>query len=93
MQSAQDGVAHYEIRTAEDRDVREELGQALAGKHWNIRRLERKSRRLEDAFFDVLRVQDPLNAPPSDEPKQSAPPSTDIQASPSADIQAPSSPV
>ena len=78
MQSAEDGVAHYEIRTAEDRDVREELSQALSGKHWNIRRLERKSRRLADAFFDVLRVQDPLNEPPSEEAK--APPSTDIQA-------------
>ena len=68
----------FEIRTAEDRDVREELSQALSGKHWNIRRLERKSRRLADAFFDVLRVQDPLNEPVGEQPPPS--PSTDIQA-------------
>jgi ABC-2 type transport system ATP-binding protein len=78
MKSVEDGVAHYEIRTEQDRDVREDVSQALSGRHWNIRRLERKSRRLADAFFDVLRVQDPLNAPAGEEPK--TPPSTDIQA-------------
>src|ERR1019366_4456143 len=29
MQSVEDGVAHYEIRTADDRDIREEVSQAL----------------------------------------------------------------
>jgi ABC-2 type transport system ATP-binding protein len=79
MQSVEDGVAHYEIRSAEDRDVREDVSQALSGKHWNIRRLERKSRKLADAFFDVLRVQDPLNEPVGEQPKPPASPSTDIQ--------------
>ncbi len=33
---------------------------AISDKDWLVRRLDRKSRRLEDAFFDVLREQDPL---------------------------------
>jgi len=57
---ADDGVASFELRSADDRDVREDVGHALAGKGWTIRRLERKSRRLADAFFDILRVDDPL---------------------------------
>ena len=36
----------------------------IASKGWTIRRLERKRRRLEDAFFDVQRAQDPLKAAP-----------------------------
>jgi ABC-2 type transport system ATP-binding protein len=56
----EDDVASFEIRTREDEDVREEVSRAVTGKGWSIRRLERKSRRLADAFFDVLRVEDPL---------------------------------
>ena len=64
MKSVEDGVAHYEFRTAQDRDVREDVSQALSGRHWNIRRLERKSRRLADACSSMFWcVQDPLNAP------------------------------
>jgi ABC-2 type transport system ATP-binding protein len=59
----EDGVASFEIRTSEDEDVREEVSRAVTGKGWSIRRLERKSRRLADAFFDVLRVEDPLKYP------------------------------
>src|SRR5207244_11447660 len=55
-----DGVARYEIRTAEDKDMREEVSHAIAGKGWTIRGLDRKSRRLADAFFEILRVDDPL---------------------------------
>ena len=88
MQSVEDGVAHYEIRTADDRDIREEVSQALSGKHWNIRRLERKSRRLADAFFDVLRVQDPLNAPvPSEVNSGTAPALAEVPMSESEGIQ------
>lgn len=58
-----DGVAGFEVRTSEDQDVREEMGQAITAKGWPIRRLERKRRRLDDAFFDVLRAQDPLKQP------------------------------
>jgi ABC-2 type transport system ATP-binding protein len=56
----EDGVASFEIRTSEDRDVREEVSHAVTAKGWTIRRLERKGRSLADAFFDVLRVEDPL---------------------------------
>jgi ABC-2 type transport system ATP-binding protein len=62
-QPMSDGVAGFEVRTAEDKDVREEISHAIAGKGWNIRKLDRKSRRLADAFFDVLRVADPLKEP------------------------------
>lgn len=71
--STDDGVAGFELRTAEDQDVREELGQAIASKGWPIRRLERKRRRLDDAFFDVLRAQDPLKQPMPPEPEKSQP--------------------
>jgi gliding motility-associated transport system ATP-binding protein len=52
---AQDGVGHYEVRTVADKDVREAVSLALAHKGWPLRRLERKRRKLEDAFFAVLR--------------------------------------
>ena len=56
----EDGVAAFEVKTAEDVDLRETLSGTLLAKGWPVRRLERKRRRLEDAFFDVLRAQDPL---------------------------------
>jgi ABC-2 type transport system ATP-binding protein len=56
----EDGVASFEVRTAEDVDLREGLSEAMLAKGWPVRRLERKRRRLEDAFFDVLRADDPL---------------------------------
>jgi ABC-2 type transport system ATP-binding protein len=55
-----DGVTPFEVFTQEDCDLRETLSQALAQRGWPLRRLERKRRRLEDAFFDVLRAEDPL---------------------------------
>jgi len=55
-----EGFASLEIHTVENRDEREALGQLLTKRGWPVRRLERKSRKLEDAFFDVLRAQDPL---------------------------------
>jgi ABC-2 type transport system ATP-binding protein len=61
--TVEDGVASFEIRTSEDEDVREDVSRAVTAKGWSIRRLERKSRRLADAFFDVLRVEDPLKYP------------------------------
>jgi ABC-2 type transport system ATP-binding protein len=59
-QPAEDGVTSFEVRTAEDEDLRETFYQAIQQKGWPIRRLDRKRRRVEDAFFDVLRAQDPL---------------------------------
>jgi ABC-2 type transport system ATP-binding protein len=56
----EDGVTSFEIRTTQDEDLRETLYQAIQQKGWPIRKLDRKRRRVEDAFFDVLRAQDPL---------------------------------
>jgi gliding motility-associated transport system ATP-binding protein len=59
----EDNVSSIEIRASEEKDIREEVSKAIAAKHWVIRRLERKGRRLADAFFEVLRVADPLKQP------------------------------
>jgi ABC-2 type transport system ATP-binding protein len=56
----EDGLMSFEIRTSNDEDLREGLYQTIQQKGWTIRRLERKRRRVEDAFFDVLRAQNPL---------------------------------
>jgi ABC-2 type transport system ATP-binding protein len=58
--TVEEGLTSYELRTVQDEDLRESLYQAMQHKGWPIRRLERKRRRVEDAFFDVLRAQDPL---------------------------------
>ncbi|MCI0742974.1 MAG: ABC transporter ATP-binding protein [Gemmataceae bacterium] len=55
-----DGLFAYELHTNDEADLRERISQTIAEKGWSIRRLERKRRRLEDAFFEVLRAQDPL---------------------------------
>jgi ABC-2 type transport system ATP-binding protein len=59
-QPLDEGVAAVEVRAHEDRDLREALAQAITRKGWALRRLERQRQRLEDAFFDVLRREDPL---------------------------------
>src|SRR5262245_31207473 len=59
-----DGLCALEVHTADDRDLREAVAQEVAKKGWPLRRLERRRRRLEDAFFDVLREQDPLKEAP-----------------------------
>jgi ABC-2 type transport system ATP-binding protein len=59
-QPLEDGLASFEVRTEQDRDLREVLGKAITGKGWPLRRLERQRQRLEDAFFNVLRQEDPL---------------------------------
>jgi ABC-2 type transport system ATP-binding protein len=74
-----DGWASVEVHTRDNADLREAVGSAVSGRGWAIRRLERKRRRLEDAFFDVLRAEDPLQrdlpppAPPSDAVQAHAP--------------------
>lgn len=55
-----DGWLRLGVETVGEDDVREAVGRAIASRGWPLRRLERKRRRLEDAFFDVLRAQDPL---------------------------------
>jgi ABC-2 type transport system ATP-binding protein len=55
-----DGWASFEIHSSGAADLREAVSTAVQNQGWTIRRLERKRRKLEDAFFDVLRAQDPL---------------------------------
>jgi ABC-2 type transport system ATP-binding protein len=69
----EDNFASFEIRANEEKDIREEVSKAIAAKNWVIRRLERKGRRLADAFFEVLRVSDPLKQPASAAAPSSAP--------------------
>jgi len=57
---ADEGVVSFTIHTAENSDLREPISKAIVAKGWPIRRLDRKRGSLDDAFFDVLRAQDPL---------------------------------
>jgi ABC-2 type transport system ATP-binding protein len=59
---ADDGVAGFTIHTKDNADLREPISKAIVAKGWSIRRLDRKRGSLDDAFFDVLRAQDPLKA-------------------------------
>jgi ABC-2 type transport system ATP-binding protein len=69
-----DGVARLEIHTHENADLREKIGESLAGKHWLVRRLERKRHRLEDAFFDVVNMENPFKEDPHKEAVAAGPP-------------------
>jgi gliding motility-associated transport system ATP-binding protein len=54
-QPAGDGLHSYEIRTAQDRDVREQIYKRFtAHSDWAIRRLDLRRRRLEDHFIEVV---------------------------------------
>jgi gliding motility-associated transport system ATP-binding protein len=55
-----DGFAGFEIKTRDNKDLREDLSKAMNDKEWLVRRIDLRHRRLEDAFFDVLREEDPL---------------------------------
>jgi ABC-2 type transport system ATP-binding protein len=53
-------VCSLEIHTRDNCDLREAISQQITSKGWILRRLERRRRKLDDAYFDVLRAQDPL---------------------------------
>jgi ABC-2 type transport system ATP-binding protein len=55
-----DDINRFEIKPEENQDVREAVFHALAKRDLPVRRLELKRRRLEDAFFEVIRQNDPL---------------------------------
>jgi ABC-2 type transport system ATP-binding protein len=55
-----EGLASYEVRTRQLRDLREEISQRIARNGWIIRRLDLSRRRLDDRFYEVLRQEDPL---------------------------------
>jgi ABC-2 type transport system ATP-binding protein len=84
--SKEDGWVSAGVATMEDTDLRETISRAVVSRGWTLRRLERKRRRLEDAFFDVLRAQDPLQkAAPSDV----VPPPTRMQEAIQAPVDTP----
>jgi ABC-2 type transport system ATP-binding protein len=56
----EDDVVGFTIRTEANSDLREPISKAIGARGWPIRRLDRKRGSLDDAFFDVLRAQDPL---------------------------------
>jgi ABC-2 type transport system ATP-binding protein len=59
-QPTADGLSSYEIRTAENADVREQVFQRIAAHPgWTIRRLDLRRRKLEDHFVDVVLREDP----------------------------------
>jgi ABC-2 type transport system ATP-binding protein len=53
-QAVGDGVTGYEIRTYQDRDLRELLSQRMAKNGWAIRRLDLRRQTLEDHFVAVV---------------------------------------
>ena len=56
-----DGLVNFEIRTHQDRDLRESLSQRIAKNGWAMRRLDLRRRTLEDHFIDVVvRDENPL---------------------------------
>jgi ABC-2 type transport system ATP-binding protein len=60
QKSPGDGLCSLEVHTRDNRDLREAISQQILKKGWGLRRLEQRRRKLEDAFFDVLREHDPL---------------------------------
>ena len=83
VRGQEDGWASVEVQTRDNMDLREAIGMAVSSRGWALRRLERKRRRLEDAYFDVFRAQDPLK---HDVP---APTSEAIQEQPAASAPTP----
>jgi ABC-2 type transport system ATP-binding protein len=55
-----DGLTRFEVRTQDGRDLRETFAEKLMHKGWILRRLDIQRRTLEEAFFDVMREQNPL---------------------------------
>ncbi len=70
VKPVEEDVVRYEIGTTEDADLRERVNQTLNKHGWAVRRLERKRRSLQDAFFEVLRTHDPLAGKGLADPKE-----------------------
>jgi ABC-2 type transport system ATP-binding protein len=74
VRAIEDGVAAFDIVTANNQDLSETISHAITGKGWTLRRLEFKTRQLSDAFFDVMRIEDPLKYPQQIADAAAAPP-------------------
>src|SRR5216684_8813048 len=49
-----DGLTGFEIRTHQDRDLREDIFQRIAKNGWSVRRLDIRRPKLEDHFVNVV---------------------------------------
>jgi ABC-2 type transport system ATP-binding protein len=54
LQPIGDGLAGFEIRTHQHKDLREAISQRVSKNGWTIRRLDLRRRTLEDHFVDVV---------------------------------------
>ncbi|HEV3205264.1 MAG TPA: ATP-binding cassette domain-containing protein, partial [Gemmataceae bacterium] len=54
------GRTGFEVHTQNNKDLREEIAQRLARNNWTLRQLSIRKRKLEDHFFEVVRLGDPL---------------------------------
>lgn len=55
-----EGAAAFEVRTHGHQDLRDLLSQRVARNGWALRQLDRRRRKLEEHFFDVMGEADPL---------------------------------
>jgi hypothetical protein len=58
--TVEDGVGSFEVRTRGHKDLRETLAQRLARNGWAIRQMDLRRRKVEEHFFDVISMHDPL---------------------------------
>jgi ABC-2 type transport system ATP-binding protein len=57
-----DGVTTYEVRTHNDRDLREPIAGRLGGRGWGLRRLDVRRRRLQDRWNEINNMDESLLA-------------------------------
>ena len=59
-QPTADGLSSYEVRTAVNADLREQIFQRIAAHAgWTLRQLDLRRRKLEDHFVEVVLRADP----------------------------------
>jgi ABC-2 type transport system ATP-binding protein len=49
-----DGLHRYEVRVAQNQDLREQISERLVKNGWTLRRLDRKAAKLEDLFLQAV---------------------------------------
>jgi ABC-2 type transport system ATP-binding protein len=54
------GRTGFELQTENNKDLREEIARRITANHWTIRQLSIRKHKLEDHFFEVVRLGDPL---------------------------------
>jgi ABC-2 type transport system ATP-binding protein len=64
-QSLGDGVASYQVRTHQFKDLREQLAQRISNNGWALRRLDLRRRRLQDRWNEINNMDESLLGIPS----------------------------